>query len=317
MTDVRTDTANASLTSSATSSLFDVPEERARSFIKWAKYLAIAEGLMLALSAYMIAARPTPTHTTQLAGGIAALAVISIFLGWQTGRGSTASVVVLLGLAASRGVTTYLGNAPEWWSTWPGITLLELWVFGQGVRGAIALGQEETRALRRRVEARHLAERQARAQAEGPVAAEVRVKPQPVVEAMGSVLAGRPSSQTPVPSRPKGDFVPLHLEPFDQSAVVAPDFSWARSPLLDLVVVGVVALYSVKLMSTPVIHSEGLQGFAESTEVAFGFLNMVFAVLLLIGSRGAAHGKRWGIRLRRLVYVTLGLEVMAWIKLKI
>jgi hypothetical protein len=251
-----------------------------------------------------------------LAAGVAALAVISIFLGWQTGKGSAVAVIVLLGHSASRGLTTYLGIAPEWWATWPGITLLELVVFGQGVRGAIALAQEERRALRRRVAARHAAERQASGAAEAPTASQVRVPPQPVVAAKPVNVAKSVETQPSPVAQRKAEFIPLHLEPFDATDTAPQEEIWARPGFMDFVVVGLVALYSLKLMSTRVSHSEGLQGVPEALEVMFGFFNMALAVLLLIGSRAASRQKGWGIRLRKLVYLAFAFQFLAWLRIK-
>lgn len=71
------------------------------------------------------------------------LGILSLTLGWQVGRGSPHAAMILLGLSISRGVMTFVPGAPEWWTTFPLLTLLELFVFAQAARGAIALAEPD------------------------------------------------------------------------------------------------------------------------------------------------------------------------------
>jgi hypothetical protein len=83
-------------------------------------------------------------HSPSEAAGAAALAILSLTLGREVGRASLPAAIILLGLSISRGVATGLPGAPEWWKTFPLLTLLELIVFGMSVRAALAVERPGT-----------------------------------------------------------------------------------------------------------------------------------------------------------------------------
>ena len=127
------------LTATAPHPLFVLPPERGRTYLNWARWLAYAEGIILVLGAAMMISRGQISQIKITVG----LAILSLTLGWQVGRGSAGAAMILLGLSISRGVMTFIPGAPEWWTTFPPLTLLELFVFGQGARAAIAHAQSE------------------------------------------------------------------------------------------------------------------------------------------------------------------------------
>lgn len=128
------------LTATAPHPLFVLPHDRSRTYLNWARWLALAEGIILLLGAAMMISR----------GGFSApavgLGILSLTLGWQVGRGSPHAAVILLGLSISRGVMTLVPGAPEWWTTFPLLTLLELFVFAQAARGSIALAEPSSQS---------------------------------------------------------------------------------------------------------------------------------------------------------------------------
>src|SRR5215208_132823 len=125
----------------ATHPIFALPSERSRSYLQWAQRLAQVEGVILLMGAWMMIYRSGVAHTSRLAVGALLLSLMSLTLAWQVGRGSARAAMILLGLSVSRGVMTLAPGGPDWWTTFPPLTMLELFVFAQGARGAIALTQ--------------------------------------------------------------------------------------------------------------------------------------------------------------------------------
>jgi hypothetical protein len=273
------------LTLSASHPIFVLPSDRSRSYLRWAKWLAYIEGTILLMGSLMILSRTGVAHMNQLAIGAAALAILSLSLGLHVGRGSARAGVILLGLAISRGVMTFVPGAPDWWTTFPLLTVLELFVFAQAVRAAVALTRDEDVIV-----------------TTAPITARAFATAPPIP---------KPHAQTTAPTAPR-PFRYIAPVPDPQAELIGP-----RSPFVDYVVAGVIGVFSLFAMNTHIPSGEGLMGVGETLLVLFGFFNFVLVVILLVSAAKARKGKRWAQRVRGGVYWLLLGEVMLWIRLKI
>src|SRR4051812_45972133 len=111
-----------------------LPDMRGRLPLTLARWLAYAEGIILLLGAVMMVGSGAAAHSPLVVPGTCVLAILSLTLGLKVGRGSAPAAMILLGLSISRGVATALPGAPEWWTTMPQLTLIELIVFGLATR---------------------------------------------------------------------------------------------------------------------------------------------------------------------------------------
>ena len=269
--------------------IFALSRERSRSYLYWARRLVQAEGVILLLGALMMFLRGYVPSTSPYAWlGVAALGILSLTLGWQVGRGSAPAVMILLGLSISRGVMNFVPGAPEWWTTFPLLTLVELFVFTQGARGAIALAQRGGSSAK-------------------PAAAPIPVKP----IARTELRVPQPNAQPGIVARKPFKFI-MPVEPDTQAEERDRRFA------VDCAVAALAGAISIVYMSTDVpTHSEGLQGLGETLLVMFGMFNFLVTVVLLVSSIFARKGKSWAKGLRVAAYTVLIGEALIWIRIKI
>ena len=265
----------------STHPFFAISHERARSYIKWGRRLAQAEGIILLIgSCAMLPSVASTLSTNPLALVVAAMGVLSLTLGWYVGRGSAVAAVILLGLSISRAAMVLVPGAPDAWTTMPLFALVELFVFGQAARGAIALSNPDTHDI-----------------PEAPIIPSV-VQPLPVARPLD------PSVKWPVPWVEVSDTAP--------TSSISSILSRANPFAVDLFVAAVVVALGVFAMTRPIPHSEGLQGWGETLVAAIGFLNLAPAIMLAVSGNEARKGKVWGRRVRLGVYAFFASEALIW-----
>jgi hypothetical protein len=118
---------------------FALPESPGTLPFTLARWLAYAEGIMLLFGACMMVSSGAAGHSPSVAAGAAVLAILSLTLGWNVGRANLPAAVILLLLSISRGFVTGLPGSPEWWTSPPLLTMVELIVFGISVRAALSV----------------------------------------------------------------------------------------------------------------------------------------------------------------------------------
>jgi len=263
----------------ATHPVFALPPERSRAYLRWAQRLAQAEGIILLVGSALtvFSGRGAPAAEAA-AVGIIALALLSLTLGWQVARGSAQAAVILLGLSASRSVVALVPGAPDWWTNPLPLALLELFVFGQGVRGAIAL-------------ARH----RASADSFGGNAAAVELMPPAMARMLGEATAA-------------GAALWSRLERYLERWL-ARLRQWPRSAVIDIAVAVVIGRFSLRGMATPIPRGEGLMGLAEALTCLFSAVNFLLSATLLVAALGTLKAKSWATGLRVCAYVLLAASV--------
>ncbi|MFL5478561.1 MAG: hypothetical protein ACJ79X_06055 [Gemmatimonadaceae bacterium] len=266
-----------------------------------ARWLAYAEGMISLFGACMMVSSGAASHLPKVAAIAAALGIVSLALGWKVGGGSSRAAIILLVLSISRGVATALPGSPEWWTTLPQLTLLELIVFGLGVRAALALEKHEAP----RLSVSGTIRRPVSTQVASPVARQ-------------TARTGPPQAPAVTPATPRVVRRPVTAVPREYltaSAEIADDPN-SRSRRLDLIVGGTTAALSVMMMMVPVpTHAEGLQGIGEAFTVGLGILDFALAIILLASGHFARQGGRWGERVRRVAYFLIGSQALFGVRI--
>lgn len=262
--------------------VFALPPERSRAYLRWTQRLAQAEGIILLIGSGLTAVGGRTAAGSATAGvGIVALALLSLTLGWQVARGSPRAAVILLGLSVSRSLAALAPGAAEWWTSPLPLTLLELFVFAQGVRGAIALAQHH-----------------ASADPFAGSAAAVELMTPGMARVLGEATAAGADRWS-------------RLERYLESRL-ARLRQWPRSAPIDIAVAVVIGWFSVRGMTTPIPRGEGLIGLAEVLTCLFSAVNFLVSVTLLVAARGTLKAKTWATGLRVCAYVLLAASVWVY-----
>lgn len=271
----------------ATHPFFDIPRERSRSYLKWARRLAQLEALLLLLGSCSLSdASTSNAQLTPFALGFVGLAVLWLVLAYFVGRGSANAAVILLGLSIARQVIAFASGNQLAQVIAP-LILADLFLYGQAVRSAIAL----TRAV-----------------IPNPLA--VPITPNPTVPRK---VTTAPARVTPAVA------IQTDLFAAKSGGVSSPEFKWpvdwveSRVPQtlsrfnLDFIVafaLVALALGSFALSIRPPGGSDTLSGLL----VLYGIFHAVLAAIMFAAANRAKTGSRWGGRARIVVYVILVLE---------
>jgi len=261
---------------------FAISPERARSYVTWGRRLAQAEGIILLIGACAMLPPVDPGFPINpFSIGVAALGFLSLTLAWYLGGGSPSAAVILLGLSISRAAMLLVPGAPDAWATAPILALLELFVFGQAARGAIALAKPQAR--------------------ENPEA--------PIIPSPRHVASVAQTRTAPPALDPNFKWPVAWTEEPQASHP-----TWINGFGADLAVAAIVAGLGLYALTRPIPHNEGLQGMSEALTALVGLFNLLPAALLVIGGNAARKDKTWGRRLRFVVYFFFASEVLIWIQ---
>lgn len=113
---------------------FELPPDQSRSLLRWARILALVLGiatLYTAVASFALADRA-------MASGLLVYALVLLVLGPRVGRGDIRAAAVLLGLAFFKLLTAR--------SSFILLPIVEIWIFGQAFRGAVALSPRTSSA---------------------------------------------------------------------------------------------------------------------------------------------------------------------------
>src|SRR3954471_2510627 len=202
---------------------FAVPHDRSRSYLAWARRLAQAEAffvLFATCSAVDPGAGSVQINPYVIAGLVLGISLLT--LGNFVGRGSARAAVLLLGLSISRELILFLPGMSAFLRGFAPFLLLDLILYTQALRAAVALSQPETGspvakpAVPEQVVSEPVVE-QAVAEplfAESVVAKPVAAKPAAARPLVAWPVVGSPVATTPRPPVAVG------------GAAIPPGFKW-------------------------------------------------------------------------------------------
>jgi hypothetical protein len=285
---------------------FDLPRERSRSYLTWARRLAQAEALLLLLGSCSLFDSGAGAHQINPFAIVAfAMAILWLTLGYFVGRGSARAAVILLGLSIARQVAVFMPGAPELANVVAPLILLDLFLFTQAARGAVALARSSTvNPLTERF-AEHVAE---------SVAEPVVAKPtRPVAVASG---VGSPGFKWPVEwtESPADD----SLRDTARKLWAARGKIWAPNFTLDFIVASflvAVAMAWLALDAGRGGDNSGAAGLAGLFALALALWNLLAAIALFASAYGGAKGKSWAGGARAIGYGAVFLEGLTSFKL--
>jgi hypothetical protein len=271
--------------------IFSLPRDRSRSYLKWGRRLAQAEGILLLLGSCGMLASAAATHQINgFAVGAAGIAVLWLALGWYLGRGSLVAAIILFGLTISRLAMVFVPGVSEFITSLPWI-VLDLFVFTQATRGAIALTQP--------IIAR-------------PVAA-------PVV--------ARPSRVPPSASRVMGEGFKWPVDWVESPTTSSATSFWAdafhdlrrkTSPnfTVDFIVASSLVAVSMAWFNVGArVDTSGAGGLAALVDFVFALFHLILATVLFAAAHNAEKGKAWARGLRGFGYGMLLVEALFWIRI--
>ena len=258
--------------------LFFLSREQSRSYLKWARRFAQAEGFLLIFASSMTMLR-TGVWSDRIAYTALAAGALTFFLGNRVGAGSISASAILFAIAVLRGLATLYGTNPDLLTPFPFLTLLALYVYGQGVRGAVALSRPYYTSPA------HLAATASTRQRRAELGARI-----------GDLWknAGEYKSNLDIPRY--------------ESKV-----SWGRNPVLDYFTALVVGVRSGIWVTAHIPSGEGLMGALEVLLALLGLVNLILLATMLYAARRGRQGSVWGWRIRTMVYLIYFTEIGIWI----
>ncbi len=124
--------------------LFALPHDTSRSYLTWARRLAQAEAILLLFAACSrLDTTPSGPHLNAYAITAAIIALVYLIVAYHVGQGNARAAVTLLGLSIVRSVVAYLPGAPVSGGPVAPLLILDLFVFTQATRAAIALARPD------------------------------------------------------------------------------------------------------------------------------------------------------------------------------
>jgi hypothetical protein len=317
---------------------FAVPHDRSRSYLAWARRLAQAEAFFVLFgtcSAVDAAAGGSRINPYVIVGLVLAISLLT--LGNFVGRGSVRAAVILLGLSISREMILFVPGMSHFLRGFAPLLLLDLILYTQAVRAAVALTLSATGSL------------VARPVVAKPVVAEPVVA-EPVVK--DSVVA-RPVVAKPVAAKPLvawpvvGSPVVAAVKPpiAVGGAGIPPGFKWpvewSESPpagdvwarekklwaargkilepnfTLDFIAASflvAVAMAWLNLIAAALPDNSGWAGFGILIDFAYALGNLTVAAVLFAAAYGGKKGKSWTGAARFAGYFLL-VECLSTLKL--
>ena len=117
---------------------FDLPPERSRLHLRWARILALVLGVVSLVTAMPMLSLAESASQRTAAIALFAHALLYLVLGPRVGLGDVRASGLLLGLAVVKALVSRSGYVL--------LPIVELWIFTQSLRGAVALSPRSSAA---------------------------------------------------------------------------------------------------------------------------------------------------------------------------
>jgi hypothetical protein len=263
--------------------IFALPRERSRSYLNWGRRLAQAEAILLLFGACsLLDASAASGHINPFAIAAAGMAILWLILGHYVGRGSAHAAIILLGLSISRQAMAFMPGASEFWTALSPLILVDLFVFAQAARGAIAL---------------------ARPIIASPMETATVFRPRPA-PALASTVSGREFKW------------PVDWVESSASERATPTSIWAPNFSVDFTVAAsLVAVAMAWLNHAAGVNTEGVGGLAALFDYVCALFHLIVATVLFAAAYGGAKGKSWARGTRTFAYGALLLETLTLVRI--